>query len=182
VNIYICGLPRTGKTTLAKKIKAILPNMNLFVSEAIRNGFQKIEEVNEWGNKNSKKRQVDFPMFLKEFLDWNKKFTECDNIVDLALISIEKTYEIANENDIILCLGFGNKTNSEILEIIRMFEKDKDYTKNINDQNLLKLWGDVAIIDKTNNEFCLEHDILYFDTTDREESLNNIVEIVKERL
>ena len=38
-SIYICGIPRSGKTTLTKKIKEKYPNYNLFSFEAIRNAF-----------------------------------------------------------------------------------------------------------------------------------------------
>ena len=40
-NIYIIGVPRTGKSTLSKLIKAKYPEFNIVSFEAVRNGFIK---------------------------------------------------------------------------------------------------------------------------------------------
>lgn len=73
MNLFICCIPRSGKTTLAKISKKDFSDYNLIVSESIRNGFQKMDEEHYkgWGNFNSKKRKEDFPKFLFEFLKWN---------------------------------------------------------------------------------------------------------------
>lgn len=173
VNIFVCGLPKTGKTTLCKNLKKELPNYNIFVSEALRNGFQKmdIDNAKSWGNKTSKQRTQDFPVFLKEFLQWNEKFTQNSNIVDSALLDLKTITEIASNEDIIVCLGFGGKTQEEILKIIRENEAQQDYTKNFSDKQLLSFWGDIEKQDNQNKNFCKENSIFYFDITKNRENL-----------
>ncbi len=181
MRIYICGVPRVGKTTLAKYLKRKLKNTNLFVSEAFRNGFQAMRpsEAKDWGTKTSKLRTDDFPVFLKTFLEWNEKFSGNDSIVDLSLLNIEKIYEMLDENDIIVCLGFGGKSNNEIFKIIRKFEHGNDYTITKTDEELKKLWGDMAKRDKHNMSFAAEHNISYFETTEREKISKEIYKYIK---
>ena len=90
MNVFICGVPKSGKTTLAKDLKKILSNYNLIVSESIRNGFQKMDKDNykEWENRNSIKRKKDFVEFVFEFFRWNTFFSECNNVVDLGLVDL----------------------------------------------------------------------------------------------
>ena len=166
MNIYICGVPKCGKTTLARNLKKELSDYNLIVSESIRNGFQKMdaEHYKEWGNKNSELRKENFPIFVFEFLKWNTHFSGCNNIVDLALIDINTVIENKNEDDIVICLGFGlNKSNEEILTFIRNRENDNDYTKEYSDDKLLAIWGNISDIDKNNIKVCNENSIRYFD-------------------
>ncbi len=167
MTIYICGVPRAGKTTLAKKLKEKINNSNLIVSEAIRNAFQKIDVVNatKWGQKNSSLRQKVFPEFIKEFLNWNEKFSNNINILDCSLISLENIISLADKKDIIICLGFGGKENKYILDVIRKYENENDYTKNLSNEYLLKLWGDLSTIDIENQKICAQFNVKYFDTS-----------------
>ncbi len=167
MTIFICGLPRTGKTTLAKMLKARIDNSNLIVTESIRNGFQKIdkEHSKDWGTKSSKLRQAVFPLFVKEFLDWNEKFSSNITILDCALISLQQIEKLANKDDIIVCLGFGGRENNEIFLHIRQYEHNDDYTKTYSNDYLLKLWGDLSTLDKCNYDFCNKKGIKYFDTS-----------------
>ena len=177
--IIICGLARTGKSTLAKRLKSVLPSFNLIVSEALRNGFQKIDEqhAKDWGNKNSQLRQEIFPAFAREFISWNEKFSKCNTIFDCALLNIKQVIDFAKDEDIVLCLGFGGRSNDEILDIIRSYEQNNDYTKNYNNETLIKLWGDISAIDKENLALCNKNNIKYFDTSnDRDNCFKTIIE------
>lgn len=180
MNIYICGVPRSGKTTLAKNLKNELRDYNLIVSESIRNGFQKMDEEHykEWGNKDSEKRRISFPKFLFEFLKWNTYFSECNNIVDLALVDIDNVIENKNKEDIIICLGYGNKEIKDIFSFIRNREKDSDYTFNRSDEELLKMWGDITRIDKYNKEICDKHNIKYFDCYENKDIVKEVVKYI----
>ena len=183
MTIFICGLPRTGKTTFSKKLKTVLKNFNIIVSEAIRNGFQKMnsDSARDWGLKNSYARKILFPIYVKEFLEWNEKFSGFETIFDCALLSLEQVLPIADKNDIIICFGFGCRTINEIMEIISNYEHDNDYTKQFSFDKLLKFWGDLEIQDKNNIKFCKKNKLLYFDTSiDREKVIDKAIsQIVK---
>lgn len=164
--IWVCGVPRSGKTTYCKSF-AKKNNVSVISTEALRNGFQKMDKDNfaAWGRGESEKRQKDFPVFLKEFVKWNEFFSDRFCIVDCALVELKTVFEFIDEADQILCFGFGGKSLNEILSFIRGREHQDDYTKNFSNEKLLKLWGDVADIDKQNLEFCKKNKIKYIDCT-----------------
>lgn len=177
MNIFICGVPRSGKTTLAKKLKKELSDYNLIVSESIRNGFQKMDEENykEWGNKNSLERKEKFPKFLFEFLKWNSVFSNCNNIVDLALIDLETVIDNKEDKDIIICLGFGGVSYKECFSFIRKREKEDDYTFKMSEEKLKMIWGDISFIDNENIKLCKEYNIRYFDVINDDCSIEKII-------
>ena len=184
MKIFICGIPRSGKSTTAKLLKAEIENTNLIVTEAIRNGFQTIDEKHayDWGRWQSDLRQNVFPKYVKSFLDWNEKLGGTITILDCALLSLEKVLQLKDDDDIVVCAGFGGKSLDEIFKIIRKFEKTDDYTAQFSDQKLLAIWGDVAQIDKDNIDFCKKHQIKYFDTSNRTTAQKRILNYIKKQL
>lgn len=44
MKILICGVPKSGKTTLCKQIEKEFPSFNIISGEALRNGFQKMDK------------------------------------------------------------------------------------------------------------------------------------------
>lgn len=52
MKILICGVPKSGKTTLCKQIGKEFPSFNIISGEALRNGFQKMDSIHykEWGD------------------------------------------------------------------------------------------------------------------------------------
>ena len=185
MTIFICGVPRTGKTTLSKMLKEKVSNSNLIVTEAIRNGFQKIDEIHlkEWGTKTSEQRQTIFPIFVKEFLDWNEKFSSSTTILDCGLIELKQIEKLVDEKDIVICLGFGGRENEEIFSYIRQYEKENDYTKTYANETLTKFWGDLSTTDKDNFNFCKSKNIEYFDTTvNRDKVQMKIVKYITDKI
>ncbi len=179
--IYLCGVPRAGKTTTAKKLNKALPYSNIIVSEAVRNGFQKIypQEAKAWGNKTSSQRTLLFPAFLQEFASWNESFTDTATIVDCALVDVQTILDTKREQDIVICLGWGGKDTSDILALIHQHEGDS-YTKQVPDEKLLTLWGDIGSIDKQNIVICKNNNIKYYDTSiDRERVINLIIKNIQ---
>ncbi len=185
MTIFICGLPRTGKSTVAKLIHNKLPQASLFVTEALRNALQKIDDTHakDWGRKNSQLRQEVFPVFVKEMLVWNNKLLGAISVLDCALLSVQQVISIAEPNDIVVCLGFGGKTRDEIFDIIREYEQPTDYTATIDNEHLTKLWGNVADEDASNIKICANRDIKYFDTSaNRDKVQQQIVQYVLTRV
>ena len=181
MRVFICGEPRTGKTTLCKKLKEKLSQFNLFVTEAFRNGFQKMDEEHyrEWGTKTSIQRVEQFPIFLKEFLQWNEELSQQNSLIDSALLPIQDALKIKKTNDLIICLGFGGKPKEEIFKTIHTYENEQDYTKNFADDYLLRLWGDIEANDIFNKNFCKENNLLYIDTsTNRDTAFDTVLQAI----
>lgn len=184
MKIFICGVPRAGKSTLAKFLKTQIENSNLIVTEAIRNGFQAIDEEHayDWGRRQSDLRQKVFPKYVKAFLDWNEKFSETITILDCALIELDKVLQIKDKDDIVICIGFGGKGLQEIFKIIRKFEKQDDYTTQFSNQKLQAIWGDISQIDNNNIEFCAKNKIKYFDTSNRSVVQHKILNYIQKQI
>lgn len=186
MNIFICGVPRSGKTTLARKLKEALTGYNFIVSESIRNGFQKMDKGNykKWGNRNSLQRKQQFPEFIFEFLKWNSFFSECDNIVDLGLVDLKTVVDNKEDSDLVICLGFGDISDKEILSFMRKRENKGDYTEKLNDEELMNIWGNIFDGDKENIKLCNQYKIKYFNVLKNEDMvnyvLNNMIKNVKE--
>ena len=184
MKIFICGVPRSGKSTTAKLLKTQIENSNLIVTEAIRNGFQAIDEEHayDWGRRQSDLRQNVFPKYVKAFLDWNEKFSGSITILDCALIELDKVLQIRDKGDIVICTGFGGKELSEIFKIIRKFEKQDDYTTQFSDQKLQALWGDISQTDKNNIALCAKNKIKYFDTSNRSVAQHRILNYIQKQI
>ena len=179
MNVFICGVPRSGKTTLSKLLKKELKDFNIIISESVRNGFQKMDRENykEWGNKHSIQRREKFPEFLFEFLKWNSFFSECNNIVDLALIDLKTVLLNKGDEDLVVCLGFGkDKLNEEIFSFIRERENESDYTRRFSDEELVGIWGNICDIDKNNIKVCEDNNIKYFDVFKNEDMIGYILD------
>lgn len=177
MKIIVCGLPKTGKTTFCKQLKQQMPNANLVVTEALRNGFQAMlpEQMKEWGTKTSVQRRTLFPVFVKEFVDWNERFANCCTILDASLLTPQDAVNVAGTDGFVVCFGLGGKKLDEMLQNIHKYEKTADYTANLSNNQLLKFWGDLEEEDRKNLKFCEENGVLYIDATTNREEVFNVV-------
>lgn len=182
-NIYIIGVPRTGKSTLSKMIKLKYPSMNLISFEAVRNGFIKSQPNLDMGNRKSDARQNILPQFLVEFVYWNNIITGYGNIVEGSFSNVDTIKKLINGEDIVICLGLGKRKIETIIEEMRKHDKENDYTKNWTDEQIKKHFYDITEKDRENDEPSQKLDIEYFDTfQNREEVFSNILEYLDKKL
>lgn len=178
-NIYIIGVPRTGKTTFSKLLKSKYPVMNVISFEALRNGFIKTLPELNMGNRNSKARKEILPDFLVEFAKWNSTISNFGSIIEGDFCDIKTLKELTNE-DVIICLGFGKKSLDEVIDGIKAHDKADDYTKEWSLEKLKNHFYDIVEKDEENYNFCNDHNIPYFDTFDnREEVFSNILNFIE---
>lgn len=181
-NIYIIGIPRSGKTTLSKIIKQKYPQMNIISFEAIRNGFIKTQPNLNMGNRNSKARQEILPKFLIEFAHWNLIISNCGNIIEGSFANIQTVAELAGD-DIIICLGLGKRNFQEIILGIQKYDNENDYTKNWTKEQLENHFYDIVENDKENFELCQKYNVVYFDTYhDRDKVFFDILKYIEGQL
>lgn len=174
-NIYIIGVPRSGKTTLAKLIKEKFNNVNQVSFEAIRNGFIKTMPELDMGNRNSEARLNILPEFIVEFVKWNSEITKCSTLIEGSFISVSKLMSLVDKEDIVICLGHGRKSLNEIIDNVIKYDTNNDYTKEWSKERLEKHFYDIEKKDEDNFSDCLKYGINYYDTTKRNNSLNEII-------
>lgn len=143
-NIYIVGVPRTGKSTLSKLIKEKYPIYNQLSFEAIRNGFIESQPELNMGNRNSEARKNILPKYITTFASWNNKILSAPTLIEGDFCSVETLSNILDENDLIICLGFSKRNIDEIIKGIRENDTEIDYTKNWNDKKIKKHFYDIV--------------------------------------
>lgn len=179
-NIYIVGIPRSGKSTLAKLIKENFPDYNQVVFEAIRNGFIESQPELNMDDRNSFARKTILPKHIVNVASWNKKITNNPTLVEGSFCSVEQLSNLTIEDDLIICLGLGCRSLDEIVKGIIENDKENDYTKEWPIDNLKKHFYDIVEEDKNNYSYCTKNNIKYYDTyINRENIFREIIDDIK---
>lgn len=163
--IFIVGVPRSGKSTLAKKLKQKYPNSNIISCEAIKNSLSAMDIDNE-------KTLFDNNFLIKyvaKVAEWNEVMTGQKSIVDAGNITIESVFTVVRPSDRIICLGFGGKSNKEqIWTNIKQHQKEFDNTYGMDLDKAVRYWGDFGRRDENNRYFCVDNELIYLDTADNQ--------------
>lgn len=178
--IYIVGVPRSGKSTLAKMLKEQYREANLISCEALQKSLAGME-LNKTSAGACTISTEGFLKFVAKVASWNEALTGQRSIIDAGNIAIEEVYKVVKPTDRLVCLGFGGQQNSpEIWSSIQNHQKDYDYTYSMDLDRAKKYWGDFGIRDKNNRYFCVDKDLVYMDTnTDQENTLKFLVTLLR---
>ena len=176
-NIIIIGIPRSGKSTLAKLIKDKYPKYNQISFEAVRNAFIKTQPELEMDNRNSISRKELLPQFIMSLVEWNSKLLDSPILIEGSFTTIDVLDNIIDkDNNIIICLGLGCRNIEDILSGIRNNDSSKDYTSNWSDEKIRNHFYDSEEVDKVNYNYCINHNIKYYDTyNNRNEIFESII-------
>lgn len=172
-SIYICGIPRSGKTTLTKKIKEKYPNYNLFSFEAIRNAFIESQPNLNMENRNSQARKEILPKHFITFAKWNAEITCNPSLIEGSFCNIKELKDFIEDDSIIICLGLGCITIDEFAKNVIKYDKENDYTKKWSLEKIKKHFYDQEIIDKFNYSYCKKMNIKYYNTNNNREAVFN---------
>ncbi len=164
MNVYVVGVPTAGKSTLAKMIKAKMPQFNVVSFEAVRNGFLKSQPELEMGNRNSRARHGILPQFIVELADWNAKMTGCPTLVEGSFAKAEEVAKLKQKEDLLICLGYGEMTLEEVANRAIQKAGVKNYLYGKTADEFMRHFYDLTEDDRANREFCLKNDVPYFET------------------
>lgn len=182
-NVYIGGVSRSGKSTLAGMLYHKL-DYSVFELDTIVHSFTKIFPELGISEKDKEHLDQNFAPFAYEMLkccDKDRKYggiKVCINGFQLSPKSIAN-FELV-DNLIVIFLGMNGVTAEEMLENIKATQTDGDWTLKHSDEQLLKTCQ--KLIDRSNKieEQCKEFGFLYFDTSkNREAVLNEILDYLK---
>ena len=175
-NIYIIGVPRSGKSTLSKLIKEKYPIYNQISFETIRNGFIESQPELNMGNRNSEARRQILPKYIITFAEWNNRILSYPTLIEGDFCSIEELVKLIKSEDLIICLGLGRRNMEEIINGIRKNDTSSDYTNKWTDGQIEKHFHDIIKKDSINYNYCLKNNIKYYDTyTNRNEVFDQIL-------
>ncbi len=110
-DILILGMPRTGKTTLATKLRKELTNYDLISCDCIRNMLSNcFPQLGIGPDKSAKKNEEVLPNCIYKLLKYNKKRvdTELGFIIEGAQI-LPDTANSLFKDSIVIFLGYGKK-------------------------------------------------------------------------
>jgi len=166
--IFIVGVPRSGKSTLAKKLKEVYPNSNIISCEAI----QKSVNSMGLGSENLSCKGDSLIKFVSKIAEWNEILTSQKSIIDAGGVTIENVFANLRPRDRIICLGFGgNSTKEEIWSSIQAHQQEFDETVGLNLERATHYWGDFGRRDKNNRYFCVDNNLVYLDTKDEQQKV-----------
>ncbi len=178
--IYIVGVPRSGKSTLAKMLKQTYKDANLISCDALKKSLMSIELTQ--GALACLVTNESFLKFVAKTASWNEVLTGQKSIIDAGSYLIEDVYRVLEPGDKIVCLGFGGNVNSvQIWESIKKHQQECDYTYSMDLDRANRYWGNFGIRDKNNRFFCIDKNLLYLDTNnDQANTLKFAVELLKQ--
>ncbi len=187
MNVYIVGVPTSGKSTLAKILKQEIPEFNVVSFEAVRNGWMKVEPELDMGNRESRGRKEILPGFMVEFARWNAKMTGGPTLVEGSFASVEEVMKLLaednEERNMVICLGYGGMKLEEVAKCAIAKANAESYLQGRTEEEFKRHFYDLEDSDRKNQEFCEKYDVPYFVTVEnREERLREIVEKVQREL
>lgn len=193
-NIIIAGIPRSGKTTLSKKLFRELRNYNLIQQDIIetavfkmyKNNFAKIEgnEFEKTVNINiSEVSRIAKELLWNIYNDSNKDDKNIGIIVDTFDINMEELKEYQDKGDIVIVLGCSKLTQEQFLNNVRKYDTPNDRTYYLGDFSLSMELEYYVKKTKEDKNKCQELGLTYIDTShDRDIQLDKAFEIIKEKL
>lgn len=163
-NLIVAGTSRAGKSKLAKRIAREF-NMTYIPFDSIVSTLEKIcpesgiAHMDE--NLEMSKRQV---VFLKEFIS-HLEYEDIHYVLDLYQIYPSDILTAYNKDShIVVYLGYPSLTGEEKLVDVRKYARDKDWTKNACDEELIGILNLFIDEGKRMAKQCKDEGLSFFDT------------------
>ena len=166
-NIFILGQPRTGKSTIAKKLLSY-GAFSILAMDEVRHAFYAcgIQDIYAKDNKTEVKDTYStaFLEFIKSYI---KSFRHNNPDITLIIEGMEMTVqEVAKEfpGDIIVVLGIDTSDTQVFFDLIRMQERTigHAWTRNITDDELYECIERSMRFSKENEKDARKLRIMYF--------------------
>lgn len=193
-NIIIAGIPRAGKTTLAKKVFRELQSYNLLQQDIIETAALKMYEnvlaknENDGSRKNTSINIAEVNHIARELFRniYNDSVEDDENIgiiLDTCDISMEELKEYKDNGDIVIVLGCSELTEEQFFNNIRNYDTPNDRTYYTGSLFLRMEVEHYVNKTKEDKAKCQELGLTYIDTSNnRDVQLDKAFEIIKEQL
>ncbi len=182
-NIYILGVPRSGKTTFSILLKKELEDYSLISLDAVRNAFHYSLPELEMINRQSYSRKNILPRYIAEFVHWNHDISKNACIVEGGIINLDDIIGEIRNDDIVICFGHGNHSLEEVVEKIQEYDTKEDYTYGWSKEKLMNHYYDLSDTDLENKKICLQKKYYYIETFEnREQTFSKLLKEIKKLL
>ena len=185
-SIIILGVPRSGKSTLVKMIKEKYPMYNIIQEDIINESLRRIISANGkkigWGAALEATKALDGKVgyFLDAALSFEPKSSF---ILDTVTTKPRVCRQFQKQGVIVIVMGYPNETKESILERIRKYENDNDWTI-VNSNFLMMRFVDAWLEDsKILEQESRKYDLKFVDTgKNRNKALNETMVWLEQKL
>lgn len=182
-NVIIVGASRSGKSTVAKQI-CKNQNMVYIPFDAIVSTLENLyPEINILHLDDNKDMSPKLAKFICEFIK-HLDYEDINYVFDLYQLypnDLHKYIDISNF--VIVYMGYPNQSPREKLEIIKKYARINDWTKRIDDEEMLEAITSFRDENKRMYIQCLEHNIPFFDTSiDFKETISKVINYIEKNL
>lgn len=169
-NIIIIGPPRSGKTTLAKKIVKEFNGFSLISGDNFKSSFIGACKKMEITSINMAIPRSQCFYYCLESMHYED---DINYVIDIGDYD-EEMFEKLKNNSIIIFLGYSNLTSEELYNNIRKYDKPNDWTYIENDYILTRYCDSFIENSKMLEKIAKDNNYWYVDVSkDRENILLN---------
>jgi len=137
-NLFILGVARAGKSTLAQMLKEKYPHANLIHADSIKNAIIR-NPYNTYGLQEKDDTSLFIQHAVAKIFSYHIKYSKENdiNIFEGSEISPFVLHEyFPNEKDIIF-LGHGKRNAEDIFRLCNTYDKEDDWTFNLKNSQIL---------------------------------------------
>lgn len=180
-NVVIIGSPRSGKSTLAKRLFERDKRYSIIGSDEVRHSFDKVFPELEINDRCGIGTKTKFPLFMNKLLTLLSR----NNVRDIYYIFegdfsyFEQAVELFDRNkNILIFMGKAEITPEELFKLCRKYATEPDdWTKPRTDEDLRRYCVDYVKMSKYNKEKCLENGEIFIDTSyNHDKVIDEVVE------
>lgn len=173
MHIVIAGAARSGKTTLAKKIREL--GFIHYKMDSIKRGMCKVNNIKTVGWTDYSKEVV---TVIKQVIEDEKE----DNIIfDTPHISPLDAKEL-EKDAVVIFLGYDTMSTNTFLSLTKKYDKNT-WSSNLPKEELIELFLDCKKFSIENKKLCKKLGIKYFDVSkDRNKVLNEAYLYITDKL
>ena len=177
-NIILIGASRAGKSTFTRMLEKKLDNLIIIQTDLLRLAFREavIEDLNiSTSNLKNNPLYRNFVLSYYKFLD----ICEVNYIKVIDTVDFEPKDKELFKNALVLCFGYPDISEEEVLKNFRKYDTDLDWTKKKNDNELLAFIHDEVKYSKYLKGECQKYDIKFVNTSfDRMKNLEETLDYI----
>lgn len=174
-NILILGVARSGKTTLANMI-ANRYGFSIIDIDAFIGAFKE-NYPNLGFDYHSKSNHLVAPFVASYVNAFMYHYPNLNFVIEGYHIKLADAVKLFGDKLEIIVLGYPQLTGEQVLANVRKYEGQLDYTRDISDEELLKVVSRHVEYSKKFEKECKELGLNFYDTSyNRENILNKIID------